>query len=248
MLPRLKKLDGYAYYFQFTLTPSGADAEPGLPDKKTALLQRFKKMSETLGPERVVWRYDPILINDNYSIDYHLNTYAFFAKELSGFTDTCVVSFIDAHYRGAASNAGKLCLLPITDEVKITLLNSLAGIAAENGIQLRTCATEINIPPDSASQVNLFQENGIHDMRGISPMIRPARCIDKDLLEKISGKPINAPKDKNQRPGCGCSQSVDIGAYNTCGNGCLYCYANYMKGAVKTNMENQDPSSPFLCS
>lgn len=227
-LPMLRHLDAlkhYAYYFQFTLTPYGKDIEPFLPDKREILIPAFCALSRKIGKERVVWRYDPILFNGTYTMDYHLKTFEEMAKTLSPFTETCTVSFLQTDYKSTKRNAALLQSATPSTAQKETLLRQLAQIAAGYGITLETCAQAFD-----------YRKLGI----------RPAKCIDAQRLERIGGYSLQIKKDPNQRPDCGCAASVDIGAYNTCKNGCLYCYANYNEPLVRKNFALHDPLSPLL--
>ena len=224
MLPRLDELKNYTYYFQFTLTPYGADVEPNLPSKD-ALIETFKRLSGKIGPDRVIWRYDPILINAKYTADFHITAFERMAWELRGFTTKTVISFIDAGYRGVKGNADKLALSDITDEVKARLAADLVPIARGFGISVDACAEKTDLSRYGVGR---------------------ARCVDGQLFSKLLGREIGVKKDKNQRPACGCAASVDIGMYNTCPSGCLYCYANYNPATIAKNRLEHDPRSPFI--
>jgi hypothetical protein len=204
MQGQLHRLQDYAYYFQFSVTAYGADIEPGIPDKETVIIPAFARLADQIGPERVIWRYDPILINAEYSLDDHRRAFDRIARRLHRHTRRCTISFLDTDYRGVRRNLKSLT--EITPELQLKLGRELAAIAQDCGLAIEACAE----PADLGSCG-----------------IRPAHCVDASLFEKMLNRPLNVKKDKNQRPACGCASSVDIGQYNTCPNGCLYCYANY---------------------
>ena len=225
--PALNKLCGlrdFMYYFQFTLTGYGQDLEPGLPDKDQVLVPAFQRLSDLLGPKRVIWRYDPILLTEKYTVDWHIRRYEQLAKALSPYTRRCVISFLD-YYQGTARRLSPLSPVELTGETQRFLAKSISEIARGLGLQVETCCE--NIP---------LAEYGI----------RPGRCIDPRLFEELLQCPVDGAKDKNQRPNCGCMQSIDLGAYDTCQNGCLYCYANHSEKALLLNVSRHDPASPLL--
>ena len=225
MICRLDEIKAYTYYFQFTLTSYGRDIETNLPSKTDELLYTFKKLSDTIGADRIIWRYDPILINEKYTTDYHLRAFEKIAKELNKYTKKATISFIDVNYRGVKGNIKELALLDFPHDIKLGLSSQLADIAHSYGLAIDTCAENIDL-----------MQFGIEH----------ARCIDERLLGKLLGCNLNIDKDKNQRLECGCVASVDIGMYNTCKNGCRYCYANYSRGAVDGNCAKHNPLSPLL--
>lgn len=225
MLHRLCELKNYPYYFQFTLTGYGADMESNVPNKKEIVIPAFRRLSEEIGPERVIWRYDPILFNGKYTPAYHLQMFEQTAAALRGYTRKCVISFVDRYAKNnKAMDAMGAC------ELEKTVLTAFAGklseIARANGMEMGSCAEEIDLE---------------------SCGIRHNCCIDKGLIESLTGCRMNVGKDKYQREACGCVESIDIGAYNTCRNGCAYCYANHSPESVIRNCAKYDPHSPFLC-
>lgn len=224
MLERLPELEPYPFYFQFTLNAYGKDAEPGLPSKNDVLIPAFRQLSEAVGRQRVVWRYDPVFLSEKYTMEYHIRYFRSLAARLGDYTEKCTVSFIDL-YTKTVRNARPLQIQPETSEQQFALMERFAETAKTYGLQLDTCAE----PAD-------FSSLGVGH----------AHCIDRERLERIGGYRLSAEKDTNQRPACGCAASIDIGAYNTCPNGCLYCYANYSAGAVLRNAAVHDPKSPLL--
>lgn len=229
MLDKLELLDksGIAYYFQFTITPYERDIEPNLPEDKRELIDTFIRLSDSLGPDRVIWRYDPVLFSDKYTLDFHREAYDRCAQLLSGRTKTSVISFLDMDY----NNTKKIGNLGIRDgsvEEKIAVATAIAESAAKYGMAVQSCAEDIDL-----------------DALGITH----GKCIDGDLIELISGKKFAAKrkeKDKTQRQLCGCVASIDIGTYNTCKHGCTYCYANYSSGAIAGNCKQHDPRAAVL--
>lgn len=192
MLDRLHELDAFKYYFQYTITPYGRDVERNIPDKMEVVIPAFKK----IGADKAIWRYDPIFVNDRYTLDYHVRAFTKMAEELEGHTKKAVISFLDT-YRTV--DLSPLKLQPLTYEQQKELVLQLNEIALSHGITLTACAE------DFANELG----------------IPSSCCVDGKMFG------VNKPKDRNQRGSCQCSESVDIGAYSTCSNGCAYCYANH---------------------
>lgn len=226
MLSRLDELKNYTYYFQFTLTGYGKDLEAGLPDKEKVMIPVFQELSSKIGKEKVIWRYDPIVFSENYPMDYHLRTFEKYSALLNGYTEKCVISFVDIYAKNKknmeSSGSKEISPQELQDFAK-----QIADMAHANGMVMATCAEVVDLEACG---------------------IEHNHCIDKDLIERLTGYRIKAGKDKVQRAECGCIESVEIGTYNTCRNGCKYCYANYSPAAVDVNCALYDPASPLLCS
>ena len=225
MLKRLDALQDYAYYFQFTLTPYGADIEKRLPPKNE-IVATFRKLSAAIGKERVVWRYDPIFINSTYTVQRHVACFRRLCDQLSGYTENCTVSFIDL-YRKIQRSIVPYGIAPPNDSQIEELMGCFSEIACARSIALDVCAEEIDLTRFGIAR---------------------AQCIEKRRLERIGQCTLNAAKDKNQRAACGCLESIDIGAYNTCKNGCVYCYANLNGTRVERQCSAYDPKAALLCS
>lgn len=225
MLGRLGALTDYPYYFQFSLTAYDTDIEPHLPPKR-ALADAFKALSDSIGPDRVIWRYDPILLNARYTEEYHIRHFERLAHGLAGYTGKCTISFIDFYAKNATA-VKSLGITPIMDEQKQRLAKNLSEIAFAYGLGMVTCAEAIDLTAMG---------------------IGHARCIDDQLISRIAKRSVVARKHRNQRPACGCAQSVDIGAYNTCPHGCRYCYANHSIPTVAKSRAGYDADAPLLCS
>ena len=224
LIAELSRLDEYLYYFQYTLTGYGKDIEPGLPDK-AALIEVFQKLAGRIGRKRMIWRYDPILLNPYYTARFHLEAFEKIAGNLQGCTEKVVVSFIDT-YKNTRENADILKLKKTEPGELELLAGQLAEMAGRYGMRMAACAEEMEFG---------------------RTVIEHGACIDKSLIEELAGCELDAGQDKGQRPGCGCMESIDIGAYNTCMNGCRYCYANYSGTVLKSCRERFAVSSPLLC-
>ncbi|MCI8282641.1 MAG: DUF1848 domain-containing protein [Lachnospiraceae bacterium] len=225
MISGLDRLKDFPYYFQFTLTGYGSDIEPHIPHKKNHMIPVFQTLSEKIGGEKVIWRYDPILFTNRYSPDYHRKAFSEIAGHLRGYTKKCVVSFVDL-YRKNQKNLNALQLLSLSQKELMEFVSEIASIAAANNMDIASCAETMDLSPLG---------------------IRPNHCIDPDLIEQIIGCGIRRKKDTNQRSACGCLESIDIGTYHTCQNGCLYCYANDNPRRVLQKCGMYDPDSPILC-
>ncbi|MFT4104401.1 MAG: DUF1848 domain-containing protein [Lacrimispora sp.] len=224
MLKRLNELERYSYYFQFTLTPYGEEIEPNLPSKRNVVISQFIELSDKIGPDRVIWRYDPIILNHQYTVQNHIRYFEMLAKILKGFTKRCVISFVDM-YRNTRNNVKSLGLEAITNEDMIIIAEAFSEIAKKYDLKLCTCSESIEL-----SQYDISH----------------AHCIDKDLFECLMECKLQLAKDPNQREECGCVASIDIGAYNSCKSMCKYCYANYNTDIVDKNYNLHNPKSPLL--
>ncbi len=129
LLPRLKELRDYTYYFQFTLTGYGRDIEPNLPDKREKLIPAFRELSEKIGKERVIWRYDPIFVNEKYTVSYHLKAFEEIADRLAGYTEQVVISFVDL-YAKIRKNAAAHSIRDTGEGDMMRLAGEMARIAA----------------------------------------------------------------------------------------------------------------------
>lgn len=225
MLERLGELDSYPYYFQFTLTGYGQDIEPGVPDKRENVIPTFQRLSKTIDPSRVIWRYDPILFTSVYTPEYHLRAFACIAEALKGYTNRCIISFVDRYAKNSKS-LKQLGAYDLQQQELEAFASRLSLIAAENGMTVASCAEMMNLAHCG---------------------IEHSSCIDRKLIEEIIGCPLKAGKDKNQRPECGCAESVEVGTYDTCKNGCQYCYANSSRKQVICISQDYDLGSPLLC-
>jgi hypothetical protein len=225
-MEKLRLLDtlGYLYYFQFTLTAYDALIERTVPDKKL-VLQTFRELSEKIGKEKVIWRYDPIFISERYTIAQHVRSFEYLASELSGYTDTCIISFIDM-YRHIGNQLAAENIRELSADQMNEIGRSFSVLAEKYNFKLETCCESIDL-----------------DRFGIEH----GHCIDGRLINRLTGRQFLFKKDKTQRKECGCCTSIDIGAYNTCLHNCIYCYANRGACSVEKN-SNCNPASPLLCS
>ena len=225
MLERLGELSPYPYYFQFTLTGYGRDVEPGVPHKRENVIPTFQRLSETIGSNRVIWRYDPILFTSVYTPEYHLQAFSQIAEALRGYTKRCVLSFVDRYAKNSV-NMKRLGAYELDKQALESFSRQLAEVADKNGMAVSSCAEAMDL-----------SHSGIGH----------SSCIDRKLMEEIIGCPLKVGKDKNQRPECGCVESIEVGTYDTCKNGCLYCYANNSQKQVDIVSQSYDPLSPLLC-
>lgn len=224
--PLLGKLDiidnmGYRYYFQFTITPYDKDIETALVNKRQ-IIDTFKRLSDRIGRQKVIWRYDPIIINDQIPIEFHIDSFYKLASKLSGYTDECIISFVDRYRK-----TNKYNIIRDIAEIEMNeIAEAFSEIALQRGMTIKTCAEKIDLSKYS---------------------IQHASCIDRDKIESIINVPLkDIVKRDGQRKDCGCIECIDVGAYNTCKNGCLYCYATFNRGLTEKNYKLHDPDSPLL--
>ena len=221
-LPEISEKYHGAFYFQYTVNAYGHDMEPAVPSLRKRI-DTFKRLSDTYGPERVIWRYDPILLTETYSPAWHRKQFEIVFDELRHYTDTCVISFIDMYDKTVKNTRPYGISAPAAEEIDV-LAAAFSSVARGSGVRIRTCAEGVDL-----------------NRYGIAPN----SCIDQAQIERIIGCPIKAKPDR-QRDNCRCIECADIGLYNTCLHGCRYCYANYNTNQVQQAVAAHDDDSPLL--
>ena len=221
MLENIEKIDKFNQYWHITITPYEKEIEPNVPPMND-VLESFKYLSKKLGKENVTLRYDPIFINEKYSLEKHIESFEYIANSLSDYTTEAIISFIDL-YEKTKRNFPKA--REVTKDERLKLGKEFAQIGKKNNITIKTCV--------EGTELDKF---GI-DSSG---------CMTKEVIERAINKNLNIPKQKARNGECYCLLNNDIGEYNTCAHGCLYCYANSNKKLVKRNLKLHDPKSPIL--
>ena len=217
-LSRIEALGYEQYYFQYTLTAFGSVLEPGLPPIPERV-EAFRRLSKRLGPERVDWRFDPIILDDERTPAWYAKEFERLCETLAEHTTRCILSFVD-HYVHLGKAFGEASEAAMKETAGL-----LAPIAERYGLPLFTCAE-------------------VCDLSAYG--IRHAACVDREKVESLLGCGLNVKKDHGQRPACGCVESTDIGVYNTCVNGCAYCYATKSRRAARQHFAAHDPAAPML--
>lgn len=222
MIDRLNELSQFNQFWSVTITPYDKDIEPFVPDKEK-VMESFKRLSEVVGKNAISWRYDPIFITDKYSVEFHIDAFTKMAKNLSGYVDNCVISFIDL-YQKTKRNFPEV--KEVTPEERLKVGQAFADIGEKYGIKIRSCCEGIELATYGV------------DISG---------CMTKNVIERAIGYSLEVPKSRSKaRKECDCLIGGDIGQYNACGHGCVYCYANYDRETVINNMKLHNPKSPFL--
>lgn len=235
LMQHLDELDGHGlnYYFQFTLNHYDAIFEPNVPPLRERI-GTFIELAGRIGPERVVWRYDPIILSSVTTAEWHLEQVERLAGQLQGATRRLVFSFYDFYGRGrgrlhrALTGTG-IMLEDIAAPEQRTALDLVARgfktSADRHGMQIFTCGEAV-------------------DLKAVG--IRHGACVDADLIGELFGVTVPAHRDRNQREACGCAESADMGAYNSCRFRCSYCYANFSEGIIDATCRRHNPDSPAL--
>ncbi len=220
ILKYLKEIDK-PILFHITLTPYKTDIEPSVPPKGR-IVEAIKQISKIIGIDNVYIRYDPILLNDKYTIKYHINSFNNMCTLLDGYVKNIIVSFID-DYKNVRKNNSILKIKELNKNDYEQIGSNFYLSASKHNMTIRTCAEE-----------NRLLEYGfIKD-----------ECLSQELAFKITGK--NFKKWKARKGLCNCVEMVDIGVYNSCKHFCKYCYANYDEKIVNINFVSHDPNSSLL--
>ena len=223
MLPHMDALKPYGQYWFVTITPYGTDIEPHVPCKEN-MMEDFQKLSELVGVDSIGWRYDPIFLDEKHSVAWHISEFETMARTRAGYTKTCVISFIDL-YKKVERNFPEA--RTVSQKDRLAIGKELIQIAGQYGMTVKPCAEGSELAAYGA------------DCSG---------CMTVETFETALHASLDVPK-KNQNVKnrqCGCMLTADIGAYDTCGHLCRYCYANSNAALVRENRRKHDPNSPFL--
>ena len=223
-LPMINKLDilKVPVLFHVTITSYGKDVEPNIPDKRL-IIEGVKKLSLVLGIDNVVVRYDPIFLSDKYNVDYHIKAFDKLCKNLNGYVNKIIVSFMD-EYKNVRSNKNILKYRAITKEDHKKIGEAFSKSAMDNGMSVQTC----------------FEDEDLTQYGFVK-----GECLSHELAYILTGKKFKSSNVRKERK-CECVQMVDIGDYNSCMHMCKYCYANYDEKAVSSNFERHDDNSSLL--
>jgi hypothetical protein len=235
LMQHLNELDGRGlnYYFQFTLNPYGTIFEPNIPPLQTRI-ETMLELAGRIGPDRVVWRYDPVILSGISPVAWHLEQAERLADRFKGATRRLIFSFYDFYGKGkgrlnrALTGTGitlEDIAAPEQTEALDVLARGFRDIADRHTLQIFSCSEAVDL-----SAVGIG--NGA--------------CIDGALIRKLFGADVPSNKDRNQRDACNCAGSVDMGMYNSCRFRCAYCYANFNEGMIESNRRNHHPDSPSL--
>jgi len=218
---------GYKFYFNYTITALPALFENDV--EKQAAIEALKELSRTYSPAHINWRFDPIILSNVYDRDFYIRSFEKLTSEFEGYVERCYFSFV-TQYEKVKRNfqeLEKIQELTITDcseDYKVELANDLAAIAAGYGIRMFSCCGDYLV----------------------NDSIEKAHCIDGGIIESLFFPDGLRYTDKPTRKECGCTASTDIGTYDTCPHGCVYCYANMNKRQARKAFDNHDKESAFL--
>ncbi len=223
-LPMINKLDilKVPVLFHVTITPYSKDVEPNISDKRL-IIEGVKKLSLVLGIDNVVVRYDPIFLSDKYNVDYHIRAFDKLCKNLNGYVNKIIVSFMD-EYKNVRSNKNILKYRAFTREDYKKIGEAFSKSAMDNGMSVQTC----------------FEDEDLTEYGFVK-----GECLSHELAYILTGKKFKSSNVRKEKK-CECVQMVDIGDYNSCMHMCKYCYANYDEKAVSSNFERHDDNSSLL--
>ena len=229
-LNELDSLD-FHYYFQYTIVNNPRQIDPYSPTVEKAI-KTFIKLAERIGPQRVIWRYDPIAFSNLTPPQFHIDNYLRIAEALKGHTVRSVISIMDDYRRSRKRIAdlnkrGIIVNQPesLPDDDFNKLIYSLIDIAKTNNMEIVSCAENINLEKFA---------------------VKPGKCIDDNLIRDVFQIDVTSKKDPSQRKECGCVASRDIGMYDSCLFGCRYCYATQSFELARRNFKEHNPESPSL--
>jgi len=220
---------GDPYVVLFTLTGYGPPLEPHAPPTEAALVA-FRELAQRIGSDRVIWRYDPIVVGPGLTIDDHRRRFAALARHLESSTRMVKTSFLDLYRKtqrrlAAIPNGEAFISDPALHPRAEELVHSLVEIAANHGMGLEICAET-------------------HDFSHLGAP--SGRCVDGALLNRLFGISVPRGADPGQRTACRCTPSRDIGVPGTCAAGCVYCYATASHPAALRRLKAHDPTAPAM--
>ena len=228
-IENLKIIDGLGYKFYFNYTVTGLPSIFESNVEKQSSIETLKQLSRTYSPRHINWRFDPIIISDTYNRDFYIRTFEELASEFAGYVERCYFSFVTGYnkvrrnFQEFERTTGEK-IIDCSEDFKTELANELAASASHYGIRMFSCCGDYLI----------------------NDGIKKAHCIDGGIIESLFFPNGLQYKQKPTRKECGCTESTDIGTYDTCPHGCVYCYANVNKHRAYKAFSNHDKESAFL--
>ncbi len=210
-------------YFHITLTPYKKDIEPNVPNKKK-IVEAIKKLSELVGKENIVIRYDPVFINKIYTLEYHKKAFERVCSLLEGYVSKILISFLD-DYKNVRNHQDTIQSEILEESDYREIGTSFSESAKKHHLTVHTCFEERNLV-----EYGFIIED----------------CMSRELAFQLTGKIYKEEWKARKEKKCHCVQMVDIGVYNTCSHFCKYCYANYDEKKVRENREKHNPNSSLL--
>lgn len=223
MFSKLDRLEGYPCLFQITITPYDQSVEKNVVDKHK-IIEGFKYLSKRFGKNSCILRYDPIFLNDRYTIKEHKKAFTYLLKELHPYTDICIFSFVTL-YKNTRKHQNSLKIKELTQRDVGELALMLSSVANKYNIKLQCCANKYDL-----------SEYGITSKS----------CISNEILSNVFGYEVNYKQVTTKREHCSCITHRDIGAYNSCMHLCRYCYANYDEDIINETMVRHNKKSSLL--
>lgn len=209
--------------FHITLTPYKKDIEPNVPPKGK-IIEAIKELSNIIGKDNLVIRYDPVFISDKYNLEYHVKAFDKLCNILEGYISKILISFID-DYKNVRKNEKTLNFKEFTENDYKTIGKYFSKSAKEHGLIVHTC----------------FEDRDL-----IEYGFTKGECLSHEFAFKLTGKVFKDEWKARKERKCHCVKIVDIGAYNSCNHMCKYCYANYDEKQVLRNMKEHDQKSSLL--
>jgi len=217
ILPYIRSItDKFNTYFHYTITAYGKDIEPNVPSIDKSI-ETLINLSEIVGKQRIAWRYDPILLTENYTKEVHYETFNYMAERISPYVDRCIFSFVEM-YKKLKTNMPEIILLTVCDKQEIA--KNIGSIAKKHNMLIQTCATGVD-----------YEKYGILN----------SGCMTAEILGQANNITFKKLKHSGNRTGCRCMENRNIGDYDTCPNGCKYCYANQNPQIALENFKNHKP-------
>ena len=222
ILDRLTEItDKFNTYFHYTITAYGRDIEPNVPTIDESI-ETLIKLSKIVGKQRIAWRYDPILLTKKYTKQVHYNTFDYMSKRLSPHIDRCIFSFVDMSKK-LETNMPEIITLNNNDKIEIA--KNIGSIAKKHNMIIQTCAT-----------IEYFKQFGILQ----------SGCMTSEILGNANNITFKKVRHSGNRQGCKCIENRNIGDYDTCPNGCKYCYANKNPQIAQENYKKHNPNDLMI--
>lgn len=220
ILSRLYEItERFNCHFHYTITAYDKDIEPNVPGIDESV-ETLRDLSAQVGKEKIIWRYDPVLLTGKYTIERHLATFDYMAGRIAPYVSRCLFSFVVWYKKLHLPE-----LQPISGQQKELIAKGLGEMAPKRHLYIQTCGTKES-----------YEQYGIHH----------SGCMTRAVYEHSLGLHFKKVAERGNRPGCRCMESRGLGDYNTCLNGCRYCYANYDHEKARENYRLHDPESPLM--